>query len=86
MQKGEIGCFHKQYLSGDNTPCLVHHMSPDPGTASPAGSPALMGQDRTLSGHEVPGGKVVQLLGKSAEHLLIRPATSQRCGHKSSFK
>lgn len=60
-------------------------MSPDPGPAAPPGSPALMGQDGALSGHEVLGGEAVQLLGKSAEHLLIRPAPSQRYDSESSF-
>lgn len=54
-------------------------MSSDPGPAASPGSPALMGQDGALAGHEVPGGEVVQLLGKSAEHLLVRPAPPQRC-------
>lgn len=55
----------------------------DPGTASLAGSLALMGQDGALSGHEVLGGEVVQLLRKPFKHLLLRPATSQRCVHES---
>lgn len=54
-------------------------MSSDPGTASPAGSPALVGQDGAFSGHEVPGGEAFQLLGKPTKHLLVRPAASQRC-------
>lgn len=60
-------------------------MPPDPGTTAPAGSPAFMGQDGALSGHEVLGGKIVQLLGKLTEHLLVRPATSQRFGRESCF-
>lgn len=55
-------------------PCVF----PDPGTASPAGSVAVMGQDGILSRHEVPGGEVVQLLGKPSKHLLLRPAAPQR--------
>lgn len=62
-----------------SAPCVF----PDPGTASPAGSPAFMGQDWALSGHEVPGGEAVQFLGKPAQHLLIRSASSPRCWHWS---
>ena len=58
--------------------CLVHRVFSDPGSTSAAGSLALMGEDRALSGHEVPGGEVVQLLGQPFKHLLLRPATSQR--------
>lgn len=54
------------------SPCVFS----DPGTASLAGSLALMGQDGALSGHEVLGGEVVQLLRKPFKHLLLRPATS----------
>lgn len=61
-------------------------MSSDPGTASPAGSPALVGQDGAFSGHEVPGGEAVQLLGKPTKHLLVRPAASQRCVDGSSSR
>lgn len=60
-------------------PCV----SSDPGTTSPAGSLALMGKDGALPGHEVPGGEAVQLLGKPTKHLLLRPATSQRCVDES---
>lgn len=56
----------------------------DPGTASAAGCLALMGQVGTLSGHEVPGGEIVQLFGKSVEHLFVRSPTSQRCNHELS--
>lgn len=60
--------------------CLV---PPDPCTTSPAGSLTLMGQDGAFSGYEVPGGEVVQLLGKPAKHLLLGPASPQRCVDKS---
>lgn len=45
-----------------------------------------MGQNGALSGHEVPGGEVVRLLGKLAEHLLIRPATPPRCCNGPGLK
>ena len=79
--------FRNYYYSGVDTP-LSHTscISPDPGTTSPAGSPAFMGQDGALSGHEVPGGEVVHILGNFTEHLLIRPATSQRCSIDSGLK
>lgn len=69
----------------ESNTCLVHCVFSDPCTTSPAGSLALVGQDRALSGHEVPGGKVVQLLGKPTKHLLLRPTTSQRYGDESNI-
>lgn len=46
------------------TPSLIVCAFPDSGAASSAGGAAFVGQDGALSGHEVPGGEVVQLLGK----------------------
>lgn len=54
-------------------------VSADPGSAPSAGSLAIVGKDRASSGHEVLSGEAVQLLGKPTKHLLLRPATSQKC-------
>lgn len=55
--------------------CL--RLAADSGLAPPAGSLTVVGEDGASSGHEVPRGEAVQLPGKPAEHLLLRPAASQ---------
>lgn len=67
---------------------VVTHLCvfPDPGASSPSGRPALVGQDGALAGHEVLGGEVVQLPGKPPNHLLLRPAASQRHGPESRIQ